>query len=103
MVCGGTVKGGEIQLKKILSSSLMLRGAERGHGTGALLFCRLEGPSHDLWLRVFLKKILFIYLFLWRGEGREKEKYQCVVASHAPPTGDLACNPGMCPTWELNR
>ena len=20
-----------------------------------------------------------------------------------PPTGDLACNPGMCPDWELNR
>ena len=20
-----------------------------------------------------------------------------------PPTGDLACNPGMCPDWELNQ
>ena len=20
-----------------------------------------------------------------------------------PPTGDLACNPGMCPGWELNQ
>ena len=28
---------------------------------------------------------------------REGEKHQCVVASHAPPYGDLACNPGMCP------
>ena len=26
----------------------------------------------------------------------------CVVASCAPPTGDLAHNPGMCPDWELN-
>ena len=34
---------------------------------------------------------------------REEEKHQCVVASHAPPTGDLACNPGMCPDWELNQ
>ena len=25
-----------------------------------------------------------------------------MVASHAPPTGDLAYNPGMCPDWELN-
>ena len=33
----------------------------------------------------FLKD--FIYLFLVRGEGREGEKHQCVVASHTPPTG----------------
>ena len=46
----------------------------------------------------------FIYLFLERGQGREKEekKHQCVVASHIPPTWDLAQNPGMCPDWELN-
>ena len=28
---------------------------------------------------------------------REEENHQCVVASQAPPTGDLAHNPGMCP------
>ena len=28
------------------------------------------------------------YLFLERG--REGEKHQCVVASHVPPSGDLA-------------
>ena len=33
---------------------------------------------------------------------REGEKHQCVVASHTPPTGDLAHNPGMCPDWESN-
>ena len=33
-----------------------------------------------------------------RREGeREGEKHQCVVTSPAPPTGDLARNPGMCP------
>ena len=39
------------------------------------------------------------YLFLERGrEGeREREKHQRVVASHMPPTGDLAGNLGMCP------
>ena len=39
---------------------------------------------------------IFIYLLLERGEGergREGEKHQCVVASHAPPTGGLAHNP----------
>ena len=40
------------------------------------------------------------YLFIFRQRGRQGEKHQCVVASHAPPTGDLACNPGMCPDWE---
>ena len=47
----------------------------------------------------------FIYLFLDRGrEGeREEEKHQCVVAFCSPPTGDLACNPGMYPDWELNQ
>ena len=45
----------------------------------------------------------FIYLFLEKGKGgREEEKYQCVVAFCAPPTGDLAHNPGMCPDWESN-
>ena len=26
-----------------------------------------------------------------------------MVTSHTPPTGDLACNPGMSPDWESNR
>ena len=33
---------------------------------------------------------------------KEGDKHPCVVASRMPPTGDLACNPGMCPDWELN-
>ena len=47
----------------------------------------------------------FIFIFRQRGrEGkREGEKHQYVVASCVPPTGDLACNPGMCPDWESNR
>ena len=46
-----------------------------------------------------------IYLFLERGKEREREgeEHQFVVASHAPPTGDLVHNPGMCPDWELNQ
>ena len=58
---------------------------------------------HKLNNRSF-KKILFIYLFWIEGrEGERKgEKHQCVVASQAPPTGDLAHSPGMCSDWELN-
>ena len=52
----------------------------------------------------FKKSYLFVCLFAclfleWRERG---EKHQCVVVSHAPPTGDMACNPGMCPEWESN-
>ena len=48
-------------------------------------------------LSFFLKR--FYLLILERGrEGEwEGEKHRCVVASHAPPTRDLACNPGMGP------
>ena len=48
---------------------------------------------------------LRFYSFSERGrEGkREGEKHQCVVASCTPTTGDLACNPGMCPYWESNQ
>ena len=46
------------------------------------------------------------YLLIFRERGRERvregEKHR-VVASHAPPTGDLAHNPGMCPDWESNQ
>ena len=49
----------------------------------------------------------FIYLFSERERGKEGErkgeKQQCVTASHASPTGDLASNPGMCPEQELNQ
>ena len=43
--------------------------------------------------------IFFKDIFRQRGREGERggEKHQCVVASHAPPTRDLAHNPGMCP------
>ena len=51
--------------------------------------------------------IFFSLLFIFREKGREGEreerKHQCVVASHVALTGDLVCNPGMCPDWELNQ
>ena len=59
----------------------------------------------------FLKIYLFLfikifYLFTFRGRGREGEReeveHQCMFAYSTPHTGDMACNPGMCPDWELN-
>ena len=47
----------------------------------------------------FFRFFLFIFRQKGRKGEREGEKHQCVVASHMPPTRDLACNPGMCPDW----
>ena len=49
-------------------------------------------------------KDFHLFIFRERGLEREREgqKHQCVVASHVAPTGDLACNPGICPDWESN-
>ena len=59
------------------------------------------------WIYITLKKKNFTF-----GErGREGERERNIdvreihlsVVSHTPPTRDLACNPGMCPDWELNQ
>ena len=47
--------------------------------------------------------MLFIFRERGREGEREGEKHQSVVASHVPPTGDLAHNPGMCLDWESNQ
>ena len=55
---------------------------------------------------LFLLFVLKILLIFREGEGRGERgqvKHQCVVASCAPSTEDLACNPGMCPDWESNQ
>ena len=54
-------------------------------------------------LAIYIFKTLFIFRERGREEEREEEKYQCVVASHVAPTGDLARNPGRCPDWESNQ
>ena len=52
----------------------------------------------------FFLKMLFTHFQKEGKEGEgEGEKYYCVVASHTPPTGDLTCNPGVCPDWESNQ
>ena len=57
----------------------------------------------DWYFLDFLKRF---YLFLGRGEGREKERERNInvwLPLMCPPTGDLNCNPGMCPDWESNQ
>ena len=59
---------------------------------------------------LFLFLILFLFIFRERGR-REKERewsidvweIQQSAASRAPPAGNLACNPGICPDWEPNQ
>ena len=50
-------------------------------------------------------KIFYLFIFRERGRegGREGEKHQCVVASHAPPTGDLVHNTVICLDWASNQ
>ena len=62
-----------------------------------------QGPKKNVLFRGFFKDFIH-FIFRQRGSegGREGEKHQCVAASHAPPTGDLACNPGMCLNLESN-
>ena len=88
-------------------------------GLNTKLSLRLGLPGACYMLKYFehLKKysiymILFsffkwFYLILERGEGKEKERERNIsvwlpLACPHTHTGDLACNPGMCPDWELN-
>ena len=69
----------------------------------AFLFMYIHTYIHTyIYIHIY---IIYLFIFTQRGrEGeREGEKHQCVAASRAPPTGDLARNPGMCPDWESNQ
>ena len=44
----------------------------------------------------------FIYFLREKG-GRKRGRETSACGFAHPPTGDLACNPGMCPDWELNQ
>ena len=67
----------------------------------------MKGHMYFYFLLFFYYYFERFYLFIFRetgtvGEG-EGQKYQCVVASRMPTTGDLAHNPGMCPAWESSQ
>ena len=63
-----------------------------------------EGPYSTVPLSALALLFFFNYLFLERGREGERggEKHQCVVASGASPTVELAGNPGMCFDLESN-
>ena len=66
---------------------------------------RYSAVPHFFFSLSFIYFYFYFILFLERerkGE-REGEKQQCVIASCTCPSGDLACNPGMCPDWESNQ
>ena len=74
-----------------------------------LLLTENSGSLLNLFFKIYIHIYLLFYLlflFTFRERGREgereREKHQCVVAFHVPPTGDLACSPGVCPDWEWN-
>ena len=52
-------------------------------------------------------QIFYLYLFTERGTGRERNTSMCERyigwLPHLPPVGDLVCNPGVFPDWELNQ
>ena len=56
-------------------------------------------------LQVHFIKIFYLFIFREWGREREKEgeKHQHVAASHVPPNGDVAGNPGMFCEWQLNQ
>ena len=53
---------------------------------------------------IYLFIYLLTYLFIFRERGREgeREKHECVVASHMAPSGDLAQKPRHVPWLGIN-
>ena len=82
------------------------RGSQASHTCrGSRIWYNFGGSLGGIYWYVFI----FIYGFLERGEGREKEgeKRQCVTVTssgcllHTTDWGP-GCNPGLCPHWEPN-
>ena len=59
-------------------------------------FNKIEGCVSQNF-QTFFFHYLFIFFQSEGKVGREGKTHQCVVVSSMPPTGDLTCNPGMCP------
>ena len=101
MYCVGNTEGSSIWFQWFLFSSLwksVLSLISQFH----LLQDRIFTNDIKIVENFNVKKVnrlifLKIFLFILRERGREGEKegekHQCVVASHAPPTGDLAWQP----------
>ena len=69
-----------------------------------ILYCMIDIILYLDIIPIYLFFKDFIYLFLERGrEGEREREKQYVVASRSPPTGNLACNPGMFPDRKSNQ
>ena len=74
--------------------------ASEGPGLSIYSLSRWHVTRFVFWLAgnsiIYLIIFNFVYLFLEGGRGRGRETSMCeryMVASHTPPTGDLAHNP----------
>ena len=93
-----------------LHKLLILQLPSDGHSLVSWNFAQGIHSLPSTEMRKYIFKKDFIYLLLERREGKEKERERNMdvqeiyrlVASPTPPTGDLVCNPGMCPDWESN-
>ena len=56
-----------------------------------------------LLLVYFFKDVAYLFLERWKGREKKRERNINVwLPLEYPPTGDLACHPGMCPDRESN-
>ena len=107
---GDRVKGAStstcpLPLHALMSSDTLFCSNTYHSCSTSLPNCLSVSSEYTATFFFFFNTVFRVYLFLERGEGKEKEgeKYQCVVASRVTPAGDLACNPGMCPDWDSNH
>ena len=47
---------------------------------------------------------MYVCMYVEKREGKERGREMLsVVVPCVPPTGNLACNSGICPDWESNQ
>ena len=98
-------KNTSLTLSKVYSKPIVTLCLKEKEALEALVYKKYLRKMSLLFYLIYFLKILYLFMFRERvrdGE-REGEKHQCVGASGTPPTGDPACNPGMCHDWELNQ
>ena len=86
----------------------VIRKQRPSHPSGSCLALQVQIRCSKVTARSKSCELCFLkifYLFLEKGEEREKEKERNInvwLPVICPSIGDLALNPGMCPNWELN-
>ena len=74
--------------------------AEAGNQEETTYWC--DNKTKPLFKK-FFKAFVYFYRQREREGERAGEKHPHALSSRAPPTGDLAHNPGMCSHWESNH